>query len=116
MNPAYDYDSLPEEIQLEIARRIAEENLERSNRFYPEASVRDGFYNRVVKRGLDLLISSVALILFFPVNLLIGIVTWFDVGSPIFFRQKRMGRNGRVFTMVKFRNMTNQTDENGVLL
>lgn len=116
MNPAYDYDSLPEETQLEIARRIAEENLERSNRFYPEASVRDGIYNRIVKRGLDLLISSVALILFFPVNLLIGIVTFFDVGTPIFFRQKRMGKDGRVFTMVKFRNMTNQVDENGVLL
>ena len=116
MNPAFDYDSLPEEIQRKISQRIAEDNREASNRFYPEAKARDGFYNRIVKRGADLLISSLALILFFPVNLLIGIITFFDVGSPIFFRQKRMGRNGRVFTMVKFRNMTNEVDENGVLL
>ena len=116
VNPAYDFDSLPEEVQQEMSQRIAEDHLENSNRFYPEAVIRDGFYNRFVKRALDLLISSLALILFFPINLLIGIITFFDVGSPIFFRQKRMGRNGRVFTMVKFRNMTNQVDENGVLL
>ena len=116
MSPAFDYNRLTEESQKAIADRIAADNLENSNRFYPEGKVRNGIYNRVVKRIIDLVISSLALILFFPVNLVIGIVTFFDVGSPIFFRQKRMGKDGKVFTMVKFRNMTNQVDENGVLL
>lgn len=112
----FDFDQLPVELQNRIADRIARANLESSNRFYPEARARNGFYSRFVKRGMDLLISSVALLLFFPVNFVIGAVTFFDVGSPIFFRQRRMGRGGRDFTMVKFRNMTNEVDENGVLL
>ena len=116
MNPVFDYNKLPEEVQRKIADRIAADNLENSNRYYPEGKVRDGFYNRFVKRAIDLVISSLALLLFFPVNLMIGIVTLFDVGSPIFFRQERMGKNGKIFTMIKFRNMTDQVDENGVLL
>ncbi len=116
MSSVFDYNKLPDEEQRKIADRIAAENLENSNRFYPEAKARNGFYNRFVKRAIDILVSSVALLLFFPVNLLIGIVTYFDVGSPIFFRQVRMGQGGRRFTMVKFRNMTNEGDGNGVLL
>ncbi len=116
MSPAHDYDKLPDEIQIEIARRIARDNLENSHRFYPEAKAKNSFYNRFVKRAIDLVIATVALILFFPINLFIGIVTYFDVGSPIFFKQRRMGKNCELFTMVKFRNMTNEVDENGVLL
>ncbi len=116
MNSAHDYDKLPDAIQVEIARQIAEDNLEHSEQFYPEAKARNGFYNTVIKRLIDLIISSVALVLFFPINFIIGLVTYFDVGSPIFFKQKRMGKNCELFTMVKFRNMTNEVDENGVLL
>ena len=116
MNPAFDYDKMPEKVQFGIADRIANENLERSNQFYPEAKIRNGFYNRFAKRAIDFVIASVALILFFPINLFIGIVTYFDVGSPVFFRQKRMGKDCKQFTMIKFRNMTNEVDENGVLL
>ena len=116
MESGWDYDKLPDDLQVRIADRIREDNLERSNQFYPEGKVRNGFYAKVVKRGVDLLVSSVALLLFLPVNLLIGVVTFFDVGAPIFFRQKRMGRRGKSFTMVKFRNMTNEVDEDGVLL
>lgn len=116
MSLTYDFDKLPDEIQIEITQRIADDNLANSNQFYPEAKAKNGIYNRYIKRMIDIAVAGVALILFFPINLFIGIVTFFDVGSPVFFRQKRMGRHSKQFTMVKFRNMTNEVDENGVLL
>ena len=78
--------------------------------------MKNTFYTCFGKRLIDLFISGVALLVFFPINLFIGIVTMFDVGFPIFFKQKRIGKNGKPFTMIKFRNMTNKTDENGNLL
>ena len=116
MAPVYDYDKLPREQALEIAERIARDNRDNSNKYYPKAKAKQGFYALYGKRALDLLFSGAALIVFLPVNSVIGVVTWFDVGSPIFFKQKRMGKGCKPFTMVKFRNMTNETDENGVLL
>ncbi len=116
MSPTHDYDKLPDEIQIEIAKRIAADNLENSDQFYPEVKPKNGIYNRYIKRAIDLMVSSVALILFFPINFFIGVVTFFDVGSPIFFKQRRMGKDCKTFTMIKFRNMTNEVDENGVLL
>lgn len=112
----YDYDSLSEVDKLKIAEFIKEDNLKKSNRKYPIPCVKDTFYTRIGKRCIDLIISSMALIVFFPINFVIGIVTFFDVGAPLFFKQKRMGKNGIIFTMIKFRNMTNKTDENGNLL
>ena len=112
----FDYDKLSQEAANEIAARVAKENKDKSNQFYPKAQVSKTFYARIGKRLFDLFFSSIALLVFLPVNLAIGIITFFDVGKPIFFKQKRMGKNCKPFTMIKFRNMTNETDENGVLL
>lgn len=116
MEPLYDYDKLPDEIAQEIAKAIAKDNLEKSNQHYPEAKIRRNFYSMFGKRFLDILFSGIAILVSLPINLIIGIITYFDVGRPIFFKQKRMGKNGELFTMIKFRNMTNERDENGVLL
>jgi lipopolysaccharide/colanic/teichoic acid biosynthesis glycosyltransferase len=78
--------------------------------------LRDTFYIRYVKRALDIVFSALALIVTLPVNLLLAICTYFDVGRPILFKQKRPGKDGRLITICKFRNMTNDVDENGVLL
>lgn len=48
--------------------------------------------------------------------MLIGIGTYLDVGLPIFFRQERVGKNGRIFSIIKFRNMRDTVDERGELL
>ena len=116
MAAKYDYDNLPLNIQLEIADSIRRDNWENSNKYYPEAHVKEGIYSKYVKRLIDLSISTPALIVLLPVNLVIGVVTYFDVGRPILFKQQRMGKGGKLFTMYKFRNMTNEKDENGVLL
>lgn len=116
MSLEFDYDKLPKEQQLEIAANIARDNLENSNKFYPKGKIKQGFYALYGKRALDIVFSGAALAVSLPVNTVIGVVTYFDVGSPIFFKQQRMGKGCKPFTMVKFRNMTNEKDENGVLL
>lgn len=112
----YDYDLLPLMKQIEIADLIKKENLENSNLMYKKPRFKQTFYNKYGKRLVDLSVSFLALIICLPINCIIAIVTFMDVGRPIFFRQTRIGKNGKHFTMVKFRNMTNKTDENGVLL
>lgn len=90
-----------------------------NRRLYPELTkvkVKRGLYATYIKRLLDIIIASVALICFLPINIVIGIITFFDVGRPIFFRQKRIGKDLKLFTLVKFRNMRNTCDEKGVLL
>ncbi|MEU2205259.1 sugar transferase [Microbacterium oleivorans] len=58
-----------------------------------------------VKRALDILVSLAALVLFAPIALVIAITITADDGGPVFFRQARVGRDGREFAMLKFRTM-----------
>lgn len=76
----------------------------------------DSLYCRYGKRAMDIVLSAAGLVVTLPINVAIGIGTYRDVGWPIFFKQERLGKDGKVFTLVKFRNMTNETDENGELL
>lgn len=78
--------------------------------------VKHTFYSRYIKRLLDIIFSLLALIITLPVNIVIGIITFWDVGKPIFFHQKRVGKDLKIFTIIKFRNMRELYDENGVLL
>ena len=73
-------------------------------------------YSHFGKRAIDIVVSSCALAVTLPINLVLAAVTFFDVGSPIFFVQERIGIDGKHFTMIKFRNMTNETNEEGELL
>ncbi len=66
---------------------------------------------RLVKRGLDLLVSLALLIPFGVIMLLSALLIWLDDGPPILFKQKRMGENGRVFTMYKFRTMVKDAEK-----
>ena len=97
----------------EIARS---ENLKKVNRESKSVVPKQSFYLRHIKRYLDLAIAVPAFIILLPVNGILGILTWLDVGSPVFFRQKRTGKDGRPFYLVKFRNMTSDTDRFGNLL
>ncbi len=83
---------------------------------------KDGFYNRYVKRVLDFLIALLALILLSPLMLILTVTGAIAMKGNPFFCQKRPGRidpkTGRekIFTMIKFRTMTNETDADGRLL
>ncbi|NLC26512.1 MAG: GNAT family N-acetyltransferase [Fastidiosipila sp.] len=70
-------------------------------------------YRSFGKRALDIFFSSVFLLLFSPVLLLISLSILLTSGSPIFFKQERPGYKGRIFKMIKFRSMANLQDESG---
>ena len=83
---------------------------------------RENVYKKFFKRILDILLSGTALILLSPVFLIVAILVRRKLGAPVLFSQERPGKidpkTGRekIFRLYKFRSMTNETDENGVLL
>ena len=75
-----------------------------------------GVYERYIKRGLDILLSGGALLLLWPVLLVLLVLVRAKLGSPAIFCQERPGKNGKVFRLYKLRSMTEERDENGELL
>ena len=75
-----------------------------------------GIYRKFFKRPLDVILSLLAIAVLSPVLLIIAILVKAKLGSPILFKQKRPGLNEKIFTMYKFRTMTDARDENGELL
>ena len=73
-------------------------------------------YEKHVKRILDILCSLSALIVFFPVFVFLALLVRIKLGSPVFFRQIRPGMQEQLFTLYKFRTMTDKTDAQGTLL
>ena len=66
-----------------------------------------------VKRSMDLVLSSIGLVLVSPVVLLVTVATLVTMGPPVLFRQERPGRDGRTFRLLKFRTMTKRRDARG---
>ena len=75
-----------------------------------------GLYRLYFKRPMDFILSLLAIIMLSPVFIITGVLVRTKLGSPILFKQKRPGLDGKIFTMYKFRTMTDQKDENGELL
>lgn len=73
-------------------------------------------YKKYIKRLLDIVLSSIAIIVFFPIIIVIGILVGADLGFPIIFKQKRVGKGEKEFDLYKFRTMSNKTNGNGALL
>ena len=70
----------------------------------------------MIKRTFDILISLAALLLLWPVLLVLAVLVRVKLGPPALFRQQRPGLHGRPFTMLKFRTMTDARDAEGNLL
>ena len=66
-----------------------------------------------VKRAIDIVCSGFGLILLSPVLVIAAILIRKNLGSPIFFTQDRIGKDGKVFKMIKFRTMLDATDKYG---
>src|SRR5690554_2980702 len=75
-----------------------------------------GIYQRYLKRPMDFILSLIALIVLSPVLLVTALLVKIKLGSPVIFKQQRPGLNEKIFTMYKFRTMTDERDENGELL
>ena len=75
-----------------------------------------GFYEKYIKRLLDIVISGCALIILSPLLLVTAILVRVKLGSPVIFCQERPGKDEKIFKLHKFRSMTDARDEYGNLL
>lgn len=71
------------------------------------------FYVTFVKRALDLLLSVLLTVILSPLLLLVMLFVFIDSGRPVFFKQERIGLNGKVFLMYKFRSMVLNAEHTG---
>ncbi|MGX6978298.1 sugar transferase [Vagococcus elongatus] len=79
-------------------------------------NMKQTFYCKYGKRFLDIVLSGLALLVFSPVILFVGILVRVKLGSPVIFSQSRPGLNEKIFKMYKFRTMTAEEDQDGNLL
>ena len=69
-----------------------------------------------MKRFIDLVASLVLLVLLSPLLVIVGVCVLFTMGWPVFFMQRRPGRGGKIFALLKFRTMSGAKDSEGNLL
>ena len=111
-----DINLLSAEQKEQIAFYIKQDNLEKINRKVTIPQIKDSFYTKYIKRLIDIIVSLIAILVTAPINLIILVVTFFDVGFPLIFKQYRTGKDEKQFVIYKFRNMTNAKGANGELL
>ena len=70
----------------------------------------------IIKRSFDIISSLLLITFLFPVIIIISLLIWVSMGTPILFRQLRLGLHGKPFTIYKFRTMTDKRDIDGNLL
>lgn len=75
-----------------------------------------GIYEKYIKTPQDIILAAIALLLLWPVILIVAILVRVKLGGPVIFKQERAGKDGKAFYMYKFRTMTDARDENGELL
>lgn len=71
---------------------------------------------KYIKRILDIISSLLAIIILSPLLAVTAVLVKTKLGSPVLFKQERPGKNEKIFTLMKFRTMTDERDENGELL
>lgn len=77
---------------------------------------KQGFYEKYIKRLLDIVCVLMAIIVFWWLYLIVAVLVRINLGSPIIFKQPRVGKDEKIFNMYKFRSMTDDRDEKGNLL
>lgn len=81
-----------------------------------ERKRRRTIYEVLFKRPIDFFAALLLLILLSPIFLIVAFLVRIKHGKPVFFKQRRVGRNSRVFSVYKFRSMSDKRDKNGELL
>lgn len=71
---------------------------------------KETFYEKFIKRFLDILLSAIAIIFLSPLFVVISLMVKIKLGSPILFSQERPGKFGEIFVLRKFRTMTDEVD------
>lgn len=75
-----------------------------------------GFYEKYIKRPQDFCCALLAIIVLSPIMVVVAVMVRLKLGSPVIFKQERPGLNGQIFTLYKFRTMTDKKDAQGNLL
>ena len=75
-----------------------------------------GFYEKYIKRPQDFCCALAAIIVLSPIMAVTAVLVRVKLGSPVIFKQERPGLHGKIFTLYKFRTMTDAKDKNGNLL
>lgn len=73
-------------------------------------------YKSFLKRLIDIVVSVVFILCFWWLYIVLAVLIRIKLGGPVLFKQERPGLNGKIFTMYKFRSMTDGRDKNGKLL
>ena len=77
---------------------------------------KQGSYEKYIKRPQDCICALIALVVLSPVILITAALVRIKLGAPVIFKQERPGLNGEIFTLYKFRTMTDKRDKNGNFL
>lgn len=108
-------------ITAKIMKGKARKTTYKAENMKPINSRKMGFYEKYIKRGIDVVCAMGAIVVFSPLYLGVAILVRVKLGSPVLFTQDRpglIGEDGKetIFKMYKFRSMTDEKDENGELL
>lgn len=77
---------------------------------------RKNIYKIFIKRLMDIILSIFALLILSPLMIFLAFIIRLKLGSPILFKQRRPGKDGKIFVMYKYRTMLNTRNDNGILL
>lgn len=104
-----------------ILKRRANKLVYKANAMNSISTRKMGFYEKYVKRAMDVVCAGSAIIVFSPLYVIVALLVKFKLGSPVLFTQDRPGlieSDGKetIFKMYKFRTMTDEKDEDGNLL
>jgi lipopolysaccharide/colanic/teichoic acid biosynthesis glycosyltransferase len=95
------------EMQIEVKKDM---------KLHKQDSANSGIYKNYIKRPMDFILSLFSIIVLSPIMLLVALFVRINLGSPVIFKQNRPGLNEQIFTLYKFKTMSDKKDENGELL
>ena len=98
----------------DLAGKLSVENLRPSSLIFSNGFKRSAI-SKTAKRYLDIVASTLGLVLSLPVCLLVALAIKLDSPGPIFYRQERVGEDGKIFTLLKFRSMRADAEINGAV-
>lgn len=87
------------EMTLEIRRAM------HRSQFKDQLKIVKNFFNDLIKRSFDIVASTIGLILALPLAIIVYVMIKIDSPGDVIFKQRRVGKNGRIFKMLKFRSM-----------
>lgn len=108
-------------ITAKVMESKAKKTTYKAENINPVNSRKMGFYEKYIKRAMDVTCAAGAIVVFSPIYLGVALLVRVKLGSPVLFTQDRpglVGEDGKetIFKMYKFRSMTDEKDENGELL